>query len=57
MAGGYFLVLALEPLRELFALAVPTPVMLLVVALAASFAVTGLALTSDEFVPGRRPAQ
>ena len=57
MAGGYFLVLALEPLRELFALAVPTPGMLLVVALAAAFAVTGLVLTSDEFVPGRRPPQ
>jgi cation-transporting ATPase E len=56
MAGGYFLVLALKPLREFFALAVPTPGMLLVVALAAAFAVTGLVLTSDEFVPGRRTA-
>jgi magnesium-transporting ATPase (P-type) len=57
MAGGYFLVLALEPLRELFALAVPTLGMLVVVALAAAFAVTGLVLTSDEFVPGRRSVQ
>jgi hypothetical protein len=56
MALGYCLVLAIEPLRVLFALAVPSFTMLLVIVLSAALAVTGLVLTSDECVPGR-PAQ
>jgi hypothetical protein len=54
LAGYYVLVLSVPFTREFFALAAPRPVILATALAGAAFAVGGLAITSDTFLPGRR---
>jgi cation-transporting P-type ATPase E len=53
LAIGYFLVLLTPVSREFFELAVPGPAILAVATAGAAFALAGLWLTDDRFVPGR----
>jgi P-type E1-E2 ATPase len=53
LAAGYFLVLLTPFAREFFELAPPGPVILVTAAAGAAFALTGLWLTDERFVPGR----
>jgi cation-transporting ATPase E len=56
LAVGYFLVLLAPGTRDFFELAVPGPVILVTAAFGAAFALAGLWLTDDRFVPGRAAA-
>jgi magnesium-transporting ATPase (P-type) len=51
----YFLALAVPFSRHFFALAAPTPGMILISAAGAALALTALWLTDERFVPGRKP--
>jgi magnesium-transporting ATPase (P-type) len=53
LAIGYFLVLLTPATRHFFELSVPGPVVLMTAAAGAAFALTGLWLTDERFVPGR----
>jgi len=52
LAAAYAAVLALPPLRDFFALAVPGPAALATALVGAAGGVAGLVLTDDRFVPG-----
>ena len=54
LAGCYAIVLSVPFAREFFALAAPSPVILATALAGAVFAVGGLAVTADTFLPGRR---
>ena len=54
LAGCYVLVLSVPFAREFFALAPPDPVIFATALAGAAFAVGGLAITSEAFLPGRR---
>jgi P-type E1-E2 ATPase len=54
LLGAYFLVLLLPFTRHFFALALPGPSVILVSVVGAGIAIAGLAVTDDQFIPGRR---
>ena len=53
LAVGYLLVLVTPSTRGFFELAVPGPAILVIAAVGAAFALAGLWLTDERFVPGR----
>jgi cation-transporting P-type ATPase E len=53
LAVAYFLILLAPAGRDFFELAVPGPAILAIAAAGSAFALGGLWLTDDRFVPGR----
>ena len=56
LAVAYFLILLAPSGRDFFELAVPGPAILVIAAAGSAFALGGLWLTDDRFVPGRATA-